>query len=857
VRKRSCVGLKNNAAAMMDELKVLLQQLKDYEALKYRCEHVEEARARLEAAVAALDEGVIGVALDGTITEWNPAAEQMYGYPKKEILGRPLGLLVSPRHRDEMSAALAEIAEGKRIEHHKILGMRKDGRPIKVCLHLTPVKDAKGAIFGVASIVRDITERSRTKEVLQSTNERLNETLDYAADAYFALDDEWRFLEVNRGAEKIFNRHAEELVGTVFWQECGGTFDAELCRKYRTAASERRAIRTEAYIPPLERWFEILVCPRRNRLESYFHDITTYKRAEETEHKGEEQARTRLAELRAIYATVPLGLCFVDTELRYVSVNEQFASMNGLPVESHVGRTVGGAVPVVADWTEEYLRHVVKTGEPVEGLQISGRTLALPAVERDWLAYFSPARDEEGRLLGINIALLDITERKRAEEAMRFHALHDALTGLPNRMLFMDRLALELAEGRRNRKMLAVVFLDLDNFKNINDTHGHSTGDKLLMEVAGRLKTCIRETDTVARIGGDEFNMVLPDIGTAESAVPIANKIISLFEDPFVIEKKELPVTASIGITISPADGENAEVLLKNADIAMYQAKGQGGNKYQFYSSAMNLKTFEIMLIENNLRKMVEHRELVLHYQPQFIIATRQVCCAEALVRWQHPELGLLGPAQFLPLADETGVITSIDEWVLRTACAQARAWHEAGHRPLPVTVNLSARQCRQRNLTKIISRILNETGLDPDLLEVEIAESTLMSNIEPTLASLGGLIDIGIGISLDDFGSGFSCLSLLKRLPIRRLKIDRSFTSELKEDRARQAIVSATIEVAHKMNVGVVAEGVETEDQLTFLRSKGCDEMQGYLFSKPLPGDKFEQWLTSSMPPFIEDRKE
>jgi diguanylate cyclase (GGDEF)-like protein/PAS domain S-box-containing protein len=715
----------------MEDPKALLQQLKDCEALKSRCERAEESQARLKAVVTALDEGVISTALDGTITEWNPAAEKIYGYPKKEILGRSLTLLVSPGSRDEVAASLSKIAGGESIEHHETLGIRKDGGPIKVCLRMSPVKDVNGLIIGVSSIVGDITESRQTEEL----------------------------------------------------------------------------------------------------------------------RKVEEQSRARLAELQAIYATVPIGLCSVDRTLKYVSVNEEFAAMNGLPVQDHIGRTVGGAVPVLTDWTETYLRHVVETGEPVEGLEIRGRTLVQPAVERDWLAYFSPARNEAGTLLGVNIALIEITERKRAEEAMRFQALHDTLTGLPNRTLFMDHLIIELAESRRNRKMLAVMFLDLDNFKNINDTLGHSMGDRLLREVAGRLRTCMRETDTMARIGGDEFNMVLPDIVAPEGAVSIAKKIISLFEDPFVIEKEELLVTASIGISVWPDDGEDAEALLKNADIAMYQAKGQGGNKYQFHNSAMNRRTFEKTLIENNLRKMVEHEELVLHYQPQLNIDSGQVRCAEALVRWQHPELGLLSPAQFLPLAVETRVITSVDEWVLRTACAQARTWQKERLRPLCVTVNLSALQLQQRNFTKIISRILNETGLDPNLLELEIAESAVMNNIEPTLANLGNLADIGIGISLDDFGSGFSCLSFLKRLPVRKLKIDRFIISELKEDHVHQAIINAVIEVAHKMNMLVVAEGVETRDQLTFLRSRGCDEMQGYLFSKPLPSDEFER-LVMSMPP-------
>jgi diguanylate cyclase (GGDEF)-like protein/PAS domain S-box-containing protein len=724
---------------MTEELKILLQQLKDSESLRSRCEYAEEAWARLEAVVTALDEGIIGAALDGTITGWNPAAEKIYGYSKTEILGRSLAFLVSPGHRDEVPAVLSRIAGGEHVERHEILGMRKDGKPIRVRLDLSPVRDFNGSIIAVSSIVRD---------------------------------------------------------------------------------------------------------------------ITAIENADETLRKDGKQERAGLDELRTIYATVPIGLCFVDAALRYVSVNEQFAAMNGLPVAEHIGRTVGGAVPVLADWTEKYVRLVIETGEPVEGLEMCCGTLARPAVEHDWLAYFSPARDEAGGLLGVNIALLEITERKRAEEKMRFQALHDELTGLPNRMLFMDRLAIELAEARRNRKMLAVMFLDLDNFKNINDILGHSTGDKLLGEVAGRLKTCIRETDTVARIGGDEFNMVLPDIGAPGSAGSIAKKIIALFEDPFVIEKDELPVTASIGITIYPDDGGDSETLLKYADIAMYQAKGRGGNNYQFYSSTMNLRIFEKTLVENNLRGMVERNELVLHYQPQFSIDTRQICCAEALVRWQHPELGLLNPAQFLPLAAETGVIMSIDEWVLRTACAQARVWQKAGHRPVCVTVNLSSRQFRQRHLAKIISRVLDETGLDPELLEVEIAESTLLNNIESNLAGLCSLIDIGVGISLDDFGSGLSCLNSLKRLPLRKLKIDRSFISELKEDYVLQAIVNAIIEVAHRMNVRVVAEGVETEDQLTFLRSSGCDEMQGYLLSKPLPGDKFER-LVISMQPSTEDQKE
>lgn len=352
----------------------------------------------------------------------------------------------------------------------------------------------------------------------------------------------------------------------------------------------------------------------------------------------------------------------------------------------------------------------------------------------------------------------------------------------------------------------------------------------------------MRETDTIARIGGDEFNILLADIARAEDAALIVKKIMSLFKYPFLIENNELYVTASIGISTCPADGESAEALLKNADIAMYHAKGQGRNNYRFHSSAINIRTLERTLLENNLRQMLERGEMVLHYQPQLNIDTRQILCAEALVRWQHPELGLLGPSRFLPIAEEMGVMASIDEWVLRTACAQAKAWQEAGYRPICVTVNLSPRQFQQSNLVKIISQILRETELAPELLELDIPENAVMQNIDLSIANLSRLADVGIGISVDDFGSGYSCVSSLKRLPVRKLKIDKSFIGGLKEDLTDQAIVNAIIAVAHKINLEVVAEGVETDDQLTFLHSSGCDEMQGYLFSRPLSSDKFEK---------------
>jgi len=826
----------------LKEIKEWLQLLKDYEELKVKCERAEEAQALLEAVVTSLDDAIVSSTLDGTITTCNPGGGKIYGYSAEEIFGRPISFLISPGHRDEIPAILSKIARGESVKHYETIGMRKDGRPIRISLGVFPIKNASGKIIRVSWIARDITDRKRIETVLRSRNERLREILTSITDAYFALDYQWRFLEINQVAEKLFSRPAKELLGKVLWEECPEAVDTEFYQQYQIAASERRPVHTEAYFSLTNRWFETHVYPRHDRLETYFRDITERKRAEGALRKSEELSRTRLAELQVIYKTAPTGLCFMDTALRYLSVNEKFAEMSGLSVEEHLGRTVREAAPSFADLWEPSLRRVIETGEPVEGLEIHGTTHAQPGIERHWLAYFYPVRDEAHAMLGVNVVLQEITELKRADEAIRFQALHDTLTNLPNRMLFMDHLNLELAEARRNHKMLAVMFLDLDNFKNINDTLGHSMGDELLKEVAGRLKTCIRETDTIARIGGDEFNILLADISHADDAVPIAKKIMLLFKEPFKIDNQELYVTASIGISICPNDGESAEALLKNADIAMYHAKGEGRNNYQFYSSAVNIRTLEKMLLENDLRQMIECGELVLHYQPQINIDTRQILCVEALVRWRHPELGLLSPSRFLPIADETGLITYIDEWVLRTACAQSRAWQEAGHKPIRVTVNLSSRQFQKSNLVKMISRILEETGLAPELLELDITESAVMQNIEFTIANLARLADIGIGISVDDFGLRHSCLSSLKRLHVQKLKIDKSFIRELKVDLTHQAIVNAMIAVAHTMKLEVVAEGVETDDQLTFLHSSGCDEIQGYLLGEPLPSDEFEK---------------
>jgi diguanylate cyclase (GGDEF)-like protein/PAS domain S-box-containing protein len=426
--------------------------------------------------------------------------------------------------------------------------------------------------------------------------------------------------------------------------------------------------------------------------------------------------------------------------------------------------------------------------------------------------------------------------RKQAEEDLQFVAKHDALTRLPNRIMFHDRLEIAVARAKRSGRRLAIMFIDMDRFKVINDTLGHDAGDALLREVARRLTRVLRASDTVARLGGDEFVVLIDEVADPVYLGTIAQKLIDAFVASFILAGNDYHITASIGISTFPDDAEDLPTLLKYADIAMYRAKEQGRNAFQFYSAQMNVHSIERLALESSLRRALERNELVLHYQPRIEIPGGRITGVEALVRWQHPEMGLVPPGKFIPLAEETGLIAPIGEWALVAACTQHRIWEQAGLSDLRVAVNLSPRQFVHGDLVKTVARVLAETGCDPRNLELEITEGMVMREPEHAVALLQQLKDMGIHIAMDDFGTGYSSLAYLKRFPIDSLKIDRSFVTDVPEDAGDVAINVAVIAMAHSLGLKVVAEGVETQEQLDFLRKQGCDEMQGYLFSKPLP---------------------
>ncbi|GED59355.1 EAL domain-containing protein [Brevibacillus formosus] len=454
----------------------------------------------------------------------------------------------------------------------------------------------------------------------------------------------------------------------------------------------------------------------------------------------------------------------------------------------------------------------------------------------------NPIMDEEGNVTKLLLVTRDVTDRKQSEETIHHLAYHDALTDLPNRRMYVQQLSKEMMQAKRFQSNLAVLFLDLDRFKDVNDSFGHDVGDMLLVEAAKRLQACLKPGDVVARLGGDEFTIMQNQLQDRSEATALAEQIMYQLQRPFELDGHVFNVSCSIGIALYPQDGDNPEDLLKRADTALYTVKSRGKNGYDFFDPTMEAKSLERILMENEMRKAIEQEQFQIYYQPKIDIATSAMTGMEALVRWVHPELGIIPPNRFIPIAEETGMILALGEWILKQACKQNKIWHDQGY-TLKVSVNLSARQIYQKDLVEMIKDILQETNLSPNWLELEITESIFVKMEEAT-AVLQQIRDIGIQISIDDFGTGYSSFSYIKSLPVDTIKIDASFIRDIHHNQESQAIVKAIVTIAQSLNMNVIAEGIELHDQVAALKENGCDHGQGYLFSKPLPTDDFDQLL-------------
>jgi diguanylate cyclase (GGDEF)-like protein/PAS domain S-box-containing protein len=683
-------------------------------------------------------------------------------------------------------------------------------------------------------------------EMLREQLSFIQQLIEAVPQPIFFKDAEGHYLGVNAAWEKFFGIPRKQFIGkSVF----------ELYPDDRALAERHHARDQELFSRPGSQSYEAAIAAADGKVHHTIYnkatfnkadgsvagligtitDVSGLKEAEAALRKSEERFRD-LTELSSDWYWEQ------DADFRFTEVSSNVRKA-GLDAGENIGKTRWDVERV--HMTEEErnahqkmleahqpFQNVVYQRSDADGnlhtISISGR----------------PIFDEEGRFTGYRGTGTDITEQKQVENQIRHMAHHDALTGLPNRILLHDRIGQAIAQARRGGSVAAILVIDLDRFKNVNDSLGHQVGDGLLRSVAERLVGCVRGTDTVARMGGDEFVVVLVELRHAEDAGQVARKMLAALPRPINIDGHELRVTTSIGICAYPHDGEDAETLMRNADAAMYHAKETGRNNFQFFTRQMNIAANQRLLLEKDLRLALERKEFTLYYQPQLDLKTGDIVGFEALIRWPHVQRGMVVPMAFIPLAEETGLIGPIGEWALHRACTQARGWQALGYPQLQVSVNCSAQQFRLEGLVDMVARTLRETGLSASSLELELTESIIVEHTEHVMARFKALDEIGVKLSIDDFGTGYSSLGYLKRFPIHELKIDQSFVRDISSDPDDAAIVSAIIAMAHGLGLRVVAEGVETTEQLAFLRKLGCDRAQGYYFSRPLPAEEIEPFL-------------
>ncbi len=576
------------------------------------------------------------------------------------------------------------------------------------------------------------------------------------------------------------------------------------------------------------------------------------------EIEGRRQAQKETDRERAFLQTLLDGVLeparVIDTEYRVLMMNQaarQLMQAAGAEDAPCYRALHGYESPCRGSGTPCILETVLEEGKAATTLH---RGQGADGAERIYALEASPLWRDDGSLRGILEVCRDITNQVNTEEQLREHETrlyhithHDGLTGLPNRLLFRDRLQRSMLKAQRSGNLVAVLSLGLDRFKKVNQTLGHKMGDLLLQAIAKRLESCLRKSDTVARLDGDQFGLILDDIHETQNVARVIQKMLDMLAEPYHIDGYELFATVSIGVGIYPADGVEVEELMRCAEAAMNGAKSKGRHTYQFYKADMNARALEVLLLENGLRKALDQKEFLLYYQPQYCVRSGRLTGMEALLRWKHPERGLVSPMDFIPLAEETGLIVPIGEWVLRTACLQNKRWQDQGLPPVRVAVNLSARQFRRQHIVALIEKTLEESGLAPEHLELELTESIVMSNAQDTVATLRTLKNMGVSLAIDDFGTGYSSLSYLKLFPIDILKIDRSFIKNITTDSNDSMIASSVIALAHSMKLKVVAEGVETDKQLELITKQGCDFVQGYYYSPPLPTEEFGLLLRSS----------
>ena len=812
---------------------------------------LRKSEARFRMLVESSSDFIWEVDARGTYTYVSPTIRELLGYAPEEVIGRtPFDLMPAgeaERVRTVFNGIVASRQSGFGIEN---VNCHKDGHEVVLETNAVPIFGPTGELVGYRGMDRDITTRKQVERALRKSQENLAEAQRIANLGSWEWDIVKGDLHWSDGIYRTFGLSPESLGATyaTFLQRVHADDRTRVQQAVKEALEngkpygiDHRIVRPDGSERVVQERGEVTYDANGHavRMVGTVQDITDQKLAE-----------VRLHQAAKVFENTSEGVMITGADQRIVAVNQAFTRITGYGEDE-----VRGCEPKMlrsGRHHDDYYRQMwdaIKTTGRWQGEIWNRRKDGVEYPE--WLN-ISVVRDDAGTIINYIGVFSDITSIKEAQDKLEYTAHHDALTGLPNRLLFRDRMEQALAMARRTGGGVALLFVDLDRFKVINDTLGHEAGDLLLQEVAKRLVSCMREEDTVARMGGDEFVVIQRGIDQPDDAALLATRILAEVNRPLSVAGHEIVAGLSIGISLYPQDGEDVSALLKNADAAMYRAKDKGRNGYQYYSNEMNAAGLERLELESDLRQALQRGELRVHYQPQADLASGRIVGAEALVRWQHASRGVISPSVFIPLAEDNGMIGEIGEWVLDTACADAKAWQLAGLPPLRVAVNVSGRQIGNDHVAEKIAAALKDTGLDPQFLEIEVTESVVMQDAARAISTLNTLQEMGVTLAIDDFGTGYSSLSYLKRFPINKLKIDKSFIDGVLDDPDDAAIALAIIAMAHSLRHTVIAEGVETEAQADFLRAHGCDEIQGYLFSRPLPADQFAEFLRDVSPPAV-----
>lgn len=811
----------------------------------------------LRTIIKAAPVAIIGLDLDGNIQMvWNPAAEKMLGWKSEEVMGKPLPS-VPLEHQDEFKHFRELIRSGKALEGVEVRRQRRDGSPIEYSIYASPLHDVQGGIIGNVAVLVDITERKQMEYALTVQEREYRTLLENIPDLIVRYNTDLCRIYVNPAWEKTSGLSSDEVVNkpitdipnapvpvnddyvNIIQQvlETGTPQTIEFSRKNAHGA----LLQLEYTIVP-----EYDNAGHIGSMLAVGHDLTERKQAEEALHVSEERLHQAIRvsqtgifdhdhltntiywspEQRAIYGIGADETITLEVFLKQVYPEDR----------DRIAEAVQRAHDPKCNGSFDVQHRIIRRDGEVRWLMTRSKT------------FFDEA-DEERRPVRTIGAVMDITERMRTEEKVAYLAFYDSLTGLANRRLLRDRLDRSLAVSERKQLYGALLFIDLDQFKTLNDTVGHDYGDMLLKEVARRLHEILRDMDTVSRPGGDEFVVILEEIGTdaekaASHAKTVSDKILEALARPYYLRDKDYTGSASIGVALFHGHDDNIDELLKRSDMAMYEAKRAGRGVVRFFDPVMQAAFEKRARLENDIRKALELKQFMLYYQVR-VGNDGRALGAEALLRWSHQERGIVMPAEFISVCEETGLILTIGEWVLEAACAQLRMWQDhPAMQGLKISVNISANQFRQSDFVDRVIGVIETTGIDPTHLELELTESMFLENIEHSIAKMRILRDIGVLFALDDFGTGYSSLSYLKRLPLSQIKIDRSFVRDITKDKNDETIIQTIIKMGQTLGLEVIAEGVETEEQYNMLKQHGCRNFQGYLFGKPMPIAEFEQAL-------------